>query len=186
MRIIAQDRSAPLGRRHQAAVRLPSARPSERQVNLGPRTRTCPVDEVPRAPPNTCTSASRAWIPELRGHGWLARQVPSISRAAMPAIRRRGPSAHQTGPSPSHTRVGVQVKVCPAAITVAAIRLNTSIHAQRSARPNQSTRPTMLSTRFSRPRQLGYVGLSLSTDTRLPCGSIAIRLTLSMSSIRST
>gem|GEM_PF-6776156 len=39
----------------------------------------------------------------------------------------RGPSAHQTGPSPSQTRVGVQVNVVPCgAITAAAAMIRTS------------------------------------------------------------
>jgi hypothetical protein len=33
----------------------------------------------------------------------------------MPASRIRGPSAHQIGPSPSHTRVGLQGKIWPEA-----------------------------------------------------------------------
>src|SRR3546814_5396611 len=40
-----------------------------------------------------------------------------LSRAAMPARRMRGPSAHQTGPSPSQTRVGVHKNVWPAGTT---------------------------------------------------------------------
>ena len=43
---------------------------------------------------------------------WTARP-PSSSRAAMPERRTRGPSAHQMGPSPSQTAMGVQVKVSP-------------------------------------------------------------------------
>lgn len=39
----------------------------------------------------------------------------------MPASLTRGPSAHQMGPSPSHTLVGVQVKVTPVG-TIAAAR----------------------------------------------------------------
>src|SRR3546814_6403812 len=35
----------------------------------------------------------------------------------MPARRMRGPSAHQTGPSPSQTRVGVHKNVWPAGTT---------------------------------------------------------------------
>ena len=54
-------------------------------------------------------------------------KVPSISRAAIPAMRKRGPSAHQTGPSPSQTWVGVQVKVCPAATTDAARSVSISM-----------------------------------------------------------
>jgi hypothetical protein len=37
-------------------------------------------------------------------------QTPSISRAAIPDRRRRGPSEHQIGPSPSQTAVGVHRK----------------------------------------------------------------------------
>ena len=140
MRIMAQERSAPEGRRHQAAVLLPPAEPSERQVRLGPRTTTCPVEMPPRGPPIRRTSASRASIAEALGQGWLVRQVSSISRAAIPAMRTCGPSAHQTGPSPSQTWVGVQVNVCPAA-TIEAARM-TSIRrtslAQRAAEPQHS------------------------------------------------
>ena len=37
----------------------------------------------------------------------------------MPASLILGPSAHQTGPSPSHTCVGVHVKVWPEGMTLA-------------------------------------------------------------------
>jgi len=40
----------------------------------------------------------------------------------MPDRRMRGPSAHQIGPSPSHTRVGVQVKVWPEGAVAAAAK----------------------------------------------------------------
>jgi hypothetical protein len=104
----------------QAPVRLPPADPVDTQ-RMGPlATMTWPVGVVPRGPPRISTSASRAAIALASGQGWFVRHVPSISRAAIPEIRRRGPSAHQTGPSPSQTRVGVQVKVCPAATIEAA------------------------------------------------------------------
>ena len=38
----------------------------------------------------------------------------------------RGPSAHQAGPSPSQTRVGVQVKFSPAGNTAAAAMIRNS------------------------------------------------------------
>ena len=38
-------------------------------------------------------------------------QVPSISLAAIPDTRMRGPSSHQIGPSPSQTHVGVNSKL---------------------------------------------------------------------------
>lgn len=48
------------------------------------------------------------------GQGWPDLQLPSISRAAMPANLTFGPSAHQMGPSPSQTAVGVHENVVPA------------------------------------------------------------------------
>lgn len=39
--------------------------------------------------------------------------MPSISRAATPAMRIFRPSAHQIGPSPSQTAVGVHEKILP-------------------------------------------------------------------------
>lgn len=53
---------------------------------------------------------------------WAGLQVSSTSRAAIPASRTLGPSAHQIGPSPSHTRIGVQLKTIPGATKDAAIR----------------------------------------------------------------
>jgi hypothetical protein len=58
--------------------------------------------------PNNFTSSSRERSALTAGQGWFDRQVPSISRAAIPARRMRGPSAHHIGPSPSYTAVGVQ------------------------------------------------------------------------------
>lgn len=74
----------------------------------------CPSGIVPRGPPRILTSLSRASIASTAGQGWFARHDPSISRAATPAIRTLGPSAHHIGPSPSHTAVGVQANVRPA------------------------------------------------------------------------
>jgi hypothetical protein len=74
----------------------------------------------PRAPPSRLTSRLRASVPLTAGHGCPGRQLPSISRAATPAIRTFGPSAHQIGPSPSHTSVGVHRNVAPARTTGAA------------------------------------------------------------------
>ena len=137
---IAQERSRPDGKVHQAAVLLPPAEPSERQTIVGPDTRIWPLPLAPRAPPNKSTSASRACRAVGGGQGWPARQVPSISRAAIPAMRRCGPSAHQTGPSPSQTAVGVQVKVSPAATTTAA-RANIIIGTNATATCGQTKAP---------------------------------------------
>jgi hypothetical protein len=73
-----------------------------------------PSGRVPFRPPKIRTKRLRASTAETGGQGWLGRQVPSISRAATPAMRTFGPSAHQTGPSPSQTAVGVQANVLPA------------------------------------------------------------------------
>lgn len=114
----------PFASLHHAAVRSPRALPSDRQRIVPLRTRTWPVTKLPRGPPRKRTSWSRAWIPLAVGHGWLGLQVSSISRAAIPASRSFGPSAHQIGPSPSHTAVGVHVNVMPAATTSAAKKSN--------------------------------------------------------------
>ncbi|MEY4783365.1 MAG: hypothetical protein RIR41_1300 [Pseudomonadota bacterium] len=45
----------------------------------------------------------------------------------MPASRTRGPSAHHTGPSPSHTRVGVQANSSPVGTTGTASSNNAPI-----------------------------------------------------------
>lgn len=55
------------------------------------------------------------------GQGCPGRQEPSRSRAAIPASRMRGPSAHHMGPSPSATWVGVQANKSPAAMICAGI-----------------------------------------------------------------
>ena len=151
---IAHDKSRPDGNEHQAAVLVPPADPSDRQVRRGPRTTTWPDRIVPRAPPNSCTKLSRASIADARGQGWLVRQVPSISRAAMPETRRCGPSAHHMGPSPSHTCVGVQVKVCPAA-TMAVAKASIVIAGYCTLRMMQRIRPTTVMFLRSRPDQLG-------------------------------
>ena len=80
---------------------------------VGPRTRTWPCALLPIGSPTNNTNASRLVSALAGGQGWLSLQVPSISRAAMPANRMRGHSAHQTGPSPSQTRVGVQSNEWP-------------------------------------------------------------------------
>lgn len=114
---MAQDRSPPLGDTHHAAVRLPPPEPSETQRIVGPLTVTWPCEPVPVGSPRRRTKASRAWIALASGHGCPRLQLPSSSRAAIPARRTRGPSAHQIGPSPSQTAVGVQWKASPAGTT---------------------------------------------------------------------
>lgn len=114
-RTIAQLRSPTCGDTHQAAVRLPFAEPSKRHFIAGAATSTCPVEATLREPPSSFASCSRAARPLASGHGCPGLQVSSISRAAIPSSRMRGPSVHQIGPSPSQTRVGVQVKAVPAA-----------------------------------------------------------------------
>lgn len=117
--VMAQLRSPPIGDTHQAAVRFPPAEPSDRQCMVGPATSKCPSPLCPVARPRSLTSASRDTTAFARGQGWFSRHVPSISRAAIPARRMRGPSAHQIGPSPSQTRIGVQAKDSPAGTIVA-------------------------------------------------------------------
>lgn len=120
MRTIAQERSPLRGDVHHAAVRPPPADPFEMQLRVGPETRVCPSRALPVARPTSATSAFFASSAVARGHGWFGRQLPSLSRAAIPATRMRGPSSHQMGPSPSQTRVGVHANVPPAGITTEA------------------------------------------------------------------
>ena len=84
------------------------------QVMGSARTLMWPVASVPLAPPKRRTRRSRASVAPVAGQGWFGLHVPSISRAATPAIRTLGPSAHQMGPSPSHMATGVHVKAAPA------------------------------------------------------------------------
>lgn len=105
---------------HQAAVRSPLPEPSERQRSGSAFTSTCPSLELPMGFPSSFTSASLAAGPAAAGQGCPRLHSPPISRAAMPARRIFGPSAHQMGPSPSQTRVGVQEKLAPAATIEAA------------------------------------------------------------------
>src|SRR3546814_13923867 len=114
---MAHDTSPSIGEVYQAAVLVPPALPSERHESVGPLTNTWPSRLVPVGLPTISTKASRAACAGASGHGWFDRHVPSLSRAAMPARRMRGPSAHQTGPSPSQTRVGVHKNVWPAGTT---------------------------------------------------------------------
>jgi hypothetical protein len=97
---------------------------------------TCPVGAIPRAPPRRLTRPSRAATPDAPGQGWLGLQTPSISRAAMPARRIRGPSAHQMGPSPSQTCVGVHVNRTPAATRSANIAKHYEIFFYREGKPS--------------------------------------------------
>lgn len=85
------------------------------------RTAMCPSPSVPRAPPSKRTSRSRASLPPTDGQGCPGLQVSSISRAATPAMRTFGPSAHQIGPSPSQTAIGVHLNVWPAGTTSAGV-----------------------------------------------------------------
>lgn len=101
------------GERHHAAVREPPADPSLRHVIVALSTITWPSGRTPRRPPSILTSRSRASTPLTEGQGCPTRQLLSISRAATPAIRTLGPSAHQMGPSPSHTATGVQLNSAP-------------------------------------------------------------------------
>jgi hypothetical protein len=73
----------------------------------------CPALITPYGPPSKETKRSRASMALTEGQGWLGLHEPSISRAAIPAIRTFGPSAHQIGPSPSQTAVGVHLNVWP-------------------------------------------------------------------------
>ena len=114
---IAQETSPPTGDTHQAAVRTPTPLPTDTHCIAGPLISTWPSGLRPVGAPISFTRALRASAPLAVGHGWLGRQLSSISRAAMPARRIRGPSAHHTGPSPSQTRVGVQVNFSSAGTT---------------------------------------------------------------------
>lgn len=142
LRTIAQLRSPTPGSTHKAAVRLPLAGPSERHRIAGAATRTCPVDATPCDPPSSFTSWSRAARPVAFGQGCPGLHVSPISRAAIPSRRMRGPSAHQIGPSPSHTRVGVQVNVVPAATIEARTRAIMSLSASHTRKtcPQASAR----------------------------------------------
>ncbi len=117
---IAHDRSPTRGDVHQAAVLFPRPLPSDLHDSIGPVTRMCPSRDRPTRRPTSRTRASRAASALADGHGCFDRHVPSPSRAAIPDSRIRGPSAHQSGPSPSQTRIGVQVKVVPEGTTSAA------------------------------------------------------------------
>ncbi len=59
----------PEGSVQKAAVRVPPAEPSERQLSLGPRTTIWPVSLDSRAPPSSATSWSRASSAEASGAG---------------------------------------------------------------------------------------------------------------------
>lgn len=68
--------------------------------------------------------------------------LPSISRAAMPDKRTCGPSAHQIGPSPSQTRIGVHANDWPAGTIAAAQNIRPVIglcmaHSQRHRHPDR-------------------------------------------------
>lgn len=145
---MAQDKSPAWGERHQAAVLLPPAPPSDLQRSVGPFTNKCPSAVLPTVLPKSAASASRDFLPLIAGHGWLSRQVSSISRAAMPARRTLGPSSHHIGPSPSHSRTGVHSNVCPSGTTgTAAARAKIAaasiIHTQcrRYPDPNEAHSP---------------------------------------------
>jgi hypothetical protein len=114
---MAQLMSPAVGELHHEAVRLPPAEPSDRQSKVGPVIKICPCPLTPNATPNKFTRASLATRPLARGQGCPDAHVLSISRAAIPARRTLGPSAHQIGPSPSQTCVGVHSKVCPLGMT---------------------------------------------------------------------
>jgi hypothetical protein len=117
------DRSPNVCDWHQAAVREPPAAPTDMQCNGADRTLMWPVASRPFGPPKSFTKRSRASIPPTVGHGWCGLHVPSISRAATPAIRTFGPSAHHIGPSPSQTAMGVHVKVRPLATMFIAAKI---------------------------------------------------------------
>lgn len=127
---MAQLTSPIAGAAHQAPVRSPFALPVDRHWSFGPATRICPVPVRPFAPPSSRTSVSRATMPLARGQGCPLRHEPSISRAAIPASRIRGPSRHQIGPSPSQTLKGVQMNDWPLGTTATASRNTASISAQ--------------------------------------------------------
>jgi hypothetical protein len=115
LRTIAQLTSTPVLVTHQAAVLDPRPEPTETHRSGRARTRTWPSLERPTGVPRIRTNVSLASVADASGQGWPVRHDPSISRAAIPERRSLGPSAHQTGPSPSHTRTGVHVKRVPAA-----------------------------------------------------------------------
>lgn len=114
---IAQLISPDRGEIHQAPVLSPPAPPVDAQRIVGPSMRIWPCGPTPVFLPNRSARASRESFGSAVGQGWPGEQVPSSSRAAIPDNRIRGPSAHQTGPSPSQTCVGVQSKDWPAGIT---------------------------------------------------------------------
>jgi hypothetical protein len=115
LRTIAHERSPTPSALHQAAVRFLLPEPDEWQRIGLARTRIWWVGATPLGPPSSFTKWSLAAFPLALGQGWFGLQLPSISRAAMPESLILGPSAHQMGPSPSQTCVGVHVKDRPEA-----------------------------------------------------------------------
>jgi hypothetical protein len=116
----------------------------------------------PRAPPSRLTSRLRASVPLTAGHGCPGRQLPSISRAATPAIRTLGPSAHQIGPSPSHTSVGVHRNVAPARTTGAAAA---GLPGGRKFQPTRAI-ANFARNRTANPLQFGRTGAPSSARPR--------------------
>ena len=148
MPIIAQLRLLPSGSLQSAAVRLPPAEPREVQRSgRAPETPVWPLFiRHLRLGSRRFTRAIVACSADAAGQGWPERQVPSVSRAAIPWSRNRGPSAHQTGPSPSQTRVGVHVKSVPlgAVKTEAAIAIASNSAEPFRKRDDANPRKTML------------------------------------------
>lgn len=83
--------SPALGETHQEATRFPPAEPSDWHMSVGPFTMICLCLLTPARAPSNAPKAARACSALTREHGWPSEQVPSISRAAMPASRSRDP-----------------------------------------------------------------------------------------------
>lgn len=126
-RSIAQETSPAVGDTHHAAVRLPPAEPVDTHRSVGPSTKTCPCGPTPLDRPSNRARASRDPVALAATQGCPGKHEPSISLAAMPESLIRGPSAHNIGPSPSHTAVGVQSKAAPAGTALPATNKSRSM-----------------------------------------------------------
>jgi hypothetical protein len=181
---MAHDRSAPDGSRHQAAVLLPPAPPSERHVNRGPLNHHVTGRDRPSRRPSDRTSASRASIAVAVGAGLIGPACavhfprsdpgdPKVRAFRAPdwtvAIPDMGGRAGK-GLAGSDDRGGKKRKHGP-----------TLERASEPENPADDIERPLLE---AAPAGIGRV--VAQHRARLPCGSRATRLTLSMSSIRRT
>ncbi len=99
-----------------------------------------PCFQRPLGPPNNPTSASRAASADAAGQGWPGLQLPSVSRAAMPAIRIFCRSS-QRKVSPSHTATGVQTNSVSAACQSSAAEADDGAHPVTATSPPARANP---------------------------------------------